>query len=55
MVNWAMPDAISSTSTDRDSLRIYLADTSNIISCIESSDAASASRLLYDSAFSIPS
>ena len=50
-----MPDAISSTSTDRDSLRIYMADTSNIISCVESSDVATTSRLLQDSAFSIPS
>jgi hypothetical protein len=55
MVDWAMPDAISSSSMDRDSLRIYLADTSNIISCIESSDTESASRMLQDSIFSIPS
>ena len=52
-ITWADPEAISSSGIDKDSLRIYLEDTSSIIQCFESS-GSNVGRMLEESVFSIP-
>ena len=54
MINWAEPDLISATGVDRDSIRIYLEDASQIITCQTSDSQAQISRLLRDLEVLIP-